>query len=121
MTAIMYIDQKGYYRFCDSHKLVHRWAAEKKLGRKLKDGEVVHHINRDKLDNRPDNLYVCRSQDHRWMLHVIDARKFGWSTSLYGFDNRGMKRKKHSPVEMDDLVSLLKFLVRNTTGINSLR
>jgi hypothetical protein len=29
----VYLDENGYYRFKDSNKLVHRWAAEKKLGR----------------------------------------------------------------------------------------
>lgn len=82
---LYYIDTKGYARFSDSHKFVHRWMAEKKLGRKLKPCEVVHHINRDKLDNHPDNLYVCRNQWHHDLIHLIDAQKFGWEVSLYGF------------------------------------
>ena len=55
-----YIDDKGYERICDSGKLVHRLVAERKLGRKLKPWEVVHHRNRNKLDNRPVNLYISR-------------------------------------------------------------
>lgn len=47
---------------------IHRQVAEQMLGRKLKPGEVVHHINRDKRDNRPENLMIFESQaEHaRW-------------------------------------------------------
>jgi hypothetical protein len=41
---------------------VHRWVEEKKLGRKLKNGEVVHHINGDTLDNSPKNLKIYPNQ-----------------------------------------------------------
>ena len=36
-----YIDENGYARFKDSNKLVSRWVAERKLGRELRNGEVV--------------------------------------------------------------------------------
>lgn len=40
----------------------HRIIAEAKLGRTLKDEEVVHHINHDKKDNRIANLMVFSNQ-----------------------------------------------------------
>lgn len=46
----------------------HRLIAEKALGRKLKRGEVVHHLNGDKSDNRNCNLLICDSNGyHRWL------------------------------------------------------
>jgi hypothetical protein len=60
--AKTYVTKKGYRRFKDSGKYVHRWVEEKKLGRKLKPVEVVHHIDGDPLNNKPKNLKIFRNQ-----------------------------------------------------------
>ena len=70
-------DKKGYKRFADSGILVHRYVAERKLGRKLEKGEVVHHRNRDKEDNRRANLWVFKSQKQHDSAHRRDKKRFG--------------------------------------------
>jgi len=57
-----FIASSGYRKFKDSGTLVHRWVAEKSIGRELKPGEVVHHKNGNKLDNSSKNLTIYRSQ-----------------------------------------------------------
>lgn len=49
--------------------LEHRIMAERILGRPLREGEVVHHINRDKQDNRLENLMVFSSASEHAKWH----------------------------------------------------
>ena len=64
-----YIDKRGYLRFKDTDKLVHRWVVEKNLGHSLPPGAVVHHINQRKRDNRLSNLRVYSSQKEHQRVH----------------------------------------------------
>jgi hypothetical protein len=57
-----YVTGNGYRRYKDSGTYVHRNVAEKKLGRKLKAGEVVHHKDGNPLNNSPKNLKVYKNQ-----------------------------------------------------------
>ncbi len=64
MSGKMYVDHKEYLRFKDSNRLVHRWAAEKKLGRRIRRGCVVHHKDGKKRNNDPSNLEEKRRSAH---------------------------------------------------------
>ena len=68
-----YRDAQGYLRFRNSGKLVHRWLAEKKLKRKLRADEVVHHNNKIKTDNRACNLRIFGSNSQHRAHHVKKA------------------------------------------------
>jgi hypothetical protein len=72
------IDGDGYARI----KVVAgtgRWrpehfiVAERSLGRALSKGEVVHHIDGDRANNEPQNLFVCRDRSHHNEVHRSEA------------------------------------------------
>ncbi len=59
---------KSYKKVHGRHE--HRVIAEKKLGRALKKGEVVHHIDEDINNNNLDNLMVFPSQKEHAAHHA---------------------------------------------------
>ena len=47
----------------------YRLVAEQKIGRPLTDDEIVHHLNNNPADNRPENLEVMTQAQHA-SLHM---------------------------------------------------
>jgi len=73
--ANSFTTKKGYGKFKDSGEYVHREIAARTLNRPLKAGEVVHHKNGNKKDNRPSNLQVLPSQAAHVRLHNAEAAR----------------------------------------------
>ena len=74
--GLTYNDNKAEYksRFYHGERIFeHIENAEKKLGRKVQKGEIVHHINGDKKDNSLNNLYICKDKkEHKTLHHNLE-------------------------------------------------
>ena len=95
-------DSRGYilihkpeHPFCNHQKYVResRLIVESQIGRYLKPEEVCHHTNRNKQDNRPENLMAFTSNSAHIKFHyhpenvkpeeiVFDGRKLKQPASI---------------------------------------
>lgn len=73
-----YFDSSGYKMIPDefgNYRQEHILIVENVLGRKLKDDEIVHHINLNKSHNQNNNLLICNRPYH-YLIHWNMQRKY---------------------------------------------
>ena len=68
-----YPDAAGYIAKANVRQ--HRYVMERKIGRKLRKSEEVHHLDNDKTNNKPENLVLCSSHaEHMRLYHPIRVK-----------------------------------------------
>ena len=60
-----------------NNRLEHRVVAEQMLGRKLRPGEVVHHIDGNRQNNTPSNLMVFKNSSEHLKYHHLHPEESG--------------------------------------------
>lgn len=63
------------HRRRNGHIAEHRLVMEQKIGRYLEPGEVVHHIDEDRLNNHPDNLMLFASHADHMRHHILERKE----------------------------------------------
>ena len=66
---ILIYSPKHPFRNSKQYVPEHRLVMEKHLGRYLNHIEIVHHINRNRSDNRIENLMLCKNKSEHIKLH----------------------------------------------------
>jgi len=66
---LIYVGKVHHLADVRGYAYEHRLVAEKKLGRRLKPGELVHHKNENRLDNHPRNIIIEPSIAHHKLEH----------------------------------------------------
>lgn len=90
--------QAGYrfIRVGDNYIQEHRHVMSRVLGRSLLPEEKVHHINHNKLDNRPENLEIKDQSTHaREHAEELRHTTWGWAGLGHGCIGCGTLDKPH--------------------------
>ena len=78
-------------------RLEHVVIMEQHIGRKLNKGEVVHHINGDKLDNRIENLLLMNEREH----HSLHSKQYVKSGKCYDISQHAKKGEEHPHAKLN--------------------
>jgi hypothetical protein len=76
-----FVRSDGYVsvRVGSKYELEHRHIMEQHIGRTLKKGEQVHHLNEDKSDNRIENLELTNISEHISKYHPSKKDLSKWT------------------------------------------
>jgi hypothetical protein len=104
--VLVKVDESKYSIIANGYAYEHKYIMEKTLGRKLIKGEIVHHANHNRQDNRIENLMLCDFSNHKFMhrknyshrqtpgeKNICIVCACGCGQSLKKYDRSGRPRK----------------------------
>jgi hypothetical protein len=123
------VDKNHPLRNANGYAYEHRIKAMEKLNRKLRKGEIIHHIDGNKQNNDYNNIEICKYNIHRYKHRTVLSKKktpfqknykvkckCGCKTEFYKYDKSNRPRKYvsgHNPVKSFTKDLLLKILYNN--------
>jgi HNH endonuclease len=54
----------------DKYRLLHKLVAQVKTGSYLRQQDLIHHVDGDKTNNNPNNLFICESKAIHQDIHT---------------------------------------------------
>lgn len=66
---LLYVGKQHNLADCRGYAYEHRLVMQKKLGRKLKKNELVHHKDGNRKNNKKGNLELCKTIGHHKAEH----------------------------------------------------
>ena len=110
--VVLCIKSHPYSDKVNGYIFEHRVVVEMQLGRYLIPGEVVHHVNEIKHDNRIGNLDLMQHAEHTVMHHTGAKRSNETKNKMSKWAKERLKDKSNHPsykhIEKDELLSLVK-------------
>jgi hypothetical protein len=102
--VFVYVGKSHHLANESGYAFEHRIVAEEKLGRRLTDVEIVHHLDENPLNNNPDNLEVL-DRAHHAHVHGKDPCRQGFNanykilcacgcgTEINAYENRKLRTR----------------------------
>ena len=104
--------------FIDEHRLV----MEQHLWRKLLPNEVVHHINRNTLDNHLENLEVQSLSEHtRYHIKTGEIHQLSWQDCINGMKASHLAQRTPSKGKLHLCLRCKKYKQQRWFNIKSAR
>jgi|WetSurMetagenome_2_1015567.scaffolds.fasta_scaffold107136_4 hypothetical protein len=91
----------GYYEITrgrDKNRPLHDVIMEIHIGRKLRPGEIVHHINEIKTDNEISNLQLMTSSEHSAYHGILNYKR----GNCYDISSESKKGEHHNNAKLSE-------------------